>query len=381
VSFVCPGARCPSQPGLLALDGGAAPVLEHPQRVQALLRREAAEGPEALELVAHVEPDFDTCAAAFLALEVLEKRLKKGSRQPSDVERLRVLRALADYAAHTSRGDVTFDEADPAGSPYVLFACIAPVLRQKLGNRGLSQFELSRRVLERGVQLIHLAVAACLRSPRLELGRAFQGRPPRDFEGEAGQAASDRACYEGHDKPQLHNHEEVFVIPSRPGGKARKRQLCGAVRDPRSALLEFWARSDGMDLLVVQATREPLARPGRNGEGAVPLSHFTVRARPDAGVSLQPLAEALEAQETARREEEGARAGLRLTRTGEPLEGFANSDPWYDGRCLAMPHTAVTAPRQGSVLTLDDVLGVMRALYGGSDRASGPAAASRSAAS
>jgi class 3 adenylate cyclase len=382
VSFVCQGAHCPSQPGLLTLDGGAASVLEHPQRIQALLRREAAEGPEALELVSKLEPDLDACAVAFLALEVLEKRLRRGSRQPSDVDRLAVLRALADYVARVARDGATVDEADPASSPYVLFACIAPLLRQKLKERSLSEFELSRRVLERGVQLIHLAVTQCLRTPGAELGRAFQGRPPRDFEAEARQAAADRACYEEHDKPQLHRQEEVFLVPPRPGGKARKRQLCAAVRDPRSALLDFWARRDGVDLLVVQITREPLPRPARNGVGAIPLSHFAVRARPDADISLQPLAAALDDRETARRGEESARTGLRLTRTGEPLEGFASPDPWYDGRCLAVPHTVVTAPRQGSVLALEEVFAVLRTLYGSSsERASGPASAVRSVSS
>jgi class 3 adenylate cyclase len=381
VSFVGPGARCGSQPGLLALDEGAAGLLDHPQRIQALLRKEAAEGPEALEIVLHLEPDFQTCVEAFLALEILEKRYKRGSRQPADMERLRVLHALADYAGRIARGDITFAEEDPAGCLYVVSCCIAPLLRKQFGERGPSQFDLGRRIVERGVQLIHLAVGQSLRTPEVGFDRIFQGRPPRDFEGEIRQAAVDRSGYEEHDKPQLHGQELAFLVPTRPGGKGRKRQLCGAVRDPRSALLEFWARRDNLDLLVVQSTREPLARAGRNGEGVVPLAHYTVRARPDSGLSLQPLAVALEARETARREEESARTGMRLARTGEPLDGFPSSDPWYDGRCCTVPHTVVTAPRQGSVLALDEVLDVMRRLYGSaSERAPGPAA-SRTAAS
>jgi class 3 adenylate cyclase len=381
VSFVGPGVRCGSQPGLLALDGGAADLLEHPQRVLALLRKEPAVGPEALEMVLHMEPDFETCAAAFLALDILERRCKRGSRQPADVERLRVLRALAEYAGRCARGDVPFADDDPAGSPFALFCCIAPLLRQRLGERGLSSFDLAPRTLERALQLIHLAVSQCVGAPQTYPGRVFAGRPPRDFEGEAGHAVGDRARYEEHDKPQLHAHEEVFLVPTRPGGKGRKRQQGGAVRDPRSALLELWARRDGVDLLVVQTTAEPLARPGRNGEGAVPVSHYAIRARPDSGLSLQPLAAALEAMETARRLEEGARTGMRLARAGEPLDGFASADPWYDGRCRALPHTVVTAPRQGSVLTLDEVLTTMRTLYGpASDRPQRPAA-SRTAVS
>jgi class 3 adenylate cyclase len=101
-SFIGVGSSLRPQPGVLALDVGnraepgilnhhqpgvsgcaAALVLEHPEWVLAAPRPDRLAGSQpSLEIVVHAEPDFDCCAATFLALEVLSGRCRRWSSMP-----------------------------------------------------------------------------------------------------------------------------------------------------------------------------------------------------------------------------------------------------------------------------------------------------------
>jgi hypothetical protein len=93
----------------------------------------------------------------------------------------------------------------------------------------------------------------------------------------------------------------------------------------------------------------------------VRLCRHVISVDPSSGLALTDLGARLDERESAARERLRAQHGVDLTRTGEPRPGYANSDPWYDGR--GHEYTIVDSPRAGSVLTVDEVREVMSELF------------------
>src|SRR5262249_4067506 len=105
-----------------------------------------------------------------------------------------------------------------------------------------------------------------------------------------------------------------------------------------------------------------------NGRGFIALCVFMsadarqvrrciLSVTPDSGASLRGLAALLDEAEGKRRQEIfGTDDRLLDPVTGAPRTprpGYANADPWYDGR--AHGHTIVDAPRSGTVLTAEEI--------------------------
>jgi len=375
-SFAGLGSVLRPQDGVLALDVGntaAAGVIDHhhagiegsttslvfshPEWVRGAPGGDASD----LEVVTHVEPDFDACAATLVAIETLEGRLG-GPREGEDPERRRALRALAEYATRVDKGLVDLDETRPESSPYALLACVATLRRRGQGpSRPPSVAPLDRRILERGVLLLHLAVTEAARSPRADFARIFR-EVPGGFEAEAEEARRDFQLYAAHDREAL--RDETFYVPRADGG-AVSEQRCGVMTGPRSSLFKVWARRDGRSMLLVAYA--PQLKPFETSKGEpveLPLQRFVISVLPDSGLSLARLAAELDRTETAFRERLSRELDVRLVRLGPPRPGFDNSDPWYDGRSALLAHTIVDTPRQGSVLELEDVLGVARSVMG-----------------
>jgi hypothetical protein len=78
---------------------------------------------------------------------------------------------------------------------------------------------------------------------------------------------------------------------------------------------------------------------------------------PDSGATLRGLGGLLDQAEADRRrqlfgvDDRGTDPVTGDAR--EPRAGFANADPWYDGR--AQGYTIVDAPRGGTLLTADEI--------------------------
>jgi hypothetical protein len=147
----------------------------------------------------------------------------------------------------------------------------------------------------------------------------------------------------------------VLRLPGRFGGWEEVEALF--VRDAhhegdpeRCLFFRDWARSD--------------ARRCRNGKGFVALCLFqSERARqkrrcvisvaPDSKASLRGLGERLDAAESARRRAiHGEDDRVKDPVTGAarpPRPGYANADPWYDGR--GHHFTIVDAPHSGTVVS------------------------------
>ena len=82
---------------------------------------------------------------------------------------------------------------------------------------------------------------------------------------------------------------------------------------------------------------------------------------PGCGATLRGLGGRLDEAEAARRRAAyGEDDRIADPASGEPRtprSGFANADPWYDGR--AHGHTIVDAPRSGTLLTADEVEAIL----------------------
>jgi hypothetical protein len=92
-------------------------------------------------------------------------------------------------------------------------------------------------------------------------------------------------------------------------------------------------------------------------EGPRQVRRCILSVRPDSEASLQGLGDLLDQAEAQRRQEiYGVDDRAVDPATGlakPPRPGYANSDPWYDGR--GHRHTIVDAPGAGTVLTADEI--------------------------
>jgi hypothetical protein len=148
-------------------------------------------------------------------------------------------------------------------------------------------------------------------------------------------------------------------LPGQLGGTvAAEALLVRDVENPddpqRCAYFKDWARTD--------------VEHCPNGKGFVALSVFLAEGArqvrrcilsvtPDSGATLEGLAALLDRAEAERRREVfGADDRVTDPATGEsrrPRPGYANADPWYDGR--AHGYTIVDAPRAGTLLKADEI--------------------------
>jgi hypothetical protein len=228
-------------------------------------------------------------------------------------------------------------------------------------TRPLSKVELDRRRLERGVQILHAAVEEAMQAGTgCDFAHVFRKGVPPLFAREAAAARADVLTYQEKDRPRLELRK--FHVPRRrpPGGV---ELTCGIVVDPQSKLFKVWARAEACEMLVVQWSRALFVAPG--GE-TVPLARFVISVLPDSGLTLEKLGAVLDRRETQTRSKLiRALNAYELDRGRKsPRIGFNNSDPWYDGRSVVLAHTIVDAPRQGSVLQLEEVIEVIERLYG-----------------
>ncbi len=162
--------------------------------------------------------------------------------------------------------------------------------------------------------------------------------------------------------PRSHARQVRLRLPGQYGGKMLVEALL--VRDVQNGddpehvlFFKDWARSD--------------ARRAGNGRGFIALSVFMSEGAqqvrrcilslvPDAGASLRGLGSLLDQAESERRRQlYGVDDRVKDPATGaaKPARpGYANSDPWYDGR--AHGFTIVDAPRAGTLLTADEIEGL-----------------------
>ncbi len=196
--------------------------------------------------------------------------------------------------------------------------------------------------LQRGTALIDSLIAShSHHSPALFLD-PFE--PPEMFAGEAEALKSDYDWFQ----VDLKESDQFFISVPTTDGAAVKTRALAFKHHPRCRLHKYWIRehSDIGVLLV----------PYENEEGEI--NRVIISVDPDSRYSLLGLGYLLEKAESKKRKE------LNLLRRGAPryeAEYCDNDDPWYDGR--GHSYTIVDSPRDGTVLSYAEIIGVVSSLY------------------
>jgi hypothetical protein len=298
--------------------------------------------------VLHHHPDLDCAAAAFLANAYLTTgRFPDGAR------------ALANYVDRVDAGHPGFSHAQP----FTLYAA-HQVLGHRLGKRSWPSpaacFEAWVRASWRVLAFVLDEMARQNQSIWNVDSFATPGVMSADDRAEV-RADRDR-YYKKLTDPKTKARHGTLRLPGQFGGSVEAETLMvRAVLDPgdpeRCIYLKDWARTD--------------TKYAKNGTGFVGLSVFVpagpnivqrciLSVNPASNASLEGLGALLEQAETERRLASfGKDQRLFDPNTGERLPdriGYANPDPWYDGRNQA--YTIVDSPRAGTVLSADEIEGV-----------------------
>jgi hypothetical protein len=315
-------------------------------------------------IVLHEKPDLDAVASAFLAVAYLTTGdFPKGAE------------ALARYVDR-------IDEGGPGmtlSRPFSLYAGYLQLANRVLRRSWNSSQEQWQECVRRGLELTSFVLERVARSGTpLPAVDAFACPDLFDAEDRA-EVRRDIERYERKlADPHCQARRAVLHLPGQLGGWVDvPALLVRGVQDlddpERCVFFKDWARSDagragaeagGFSALCVFMP-----------EGARQKRRCILSVRPDSEASLRGLAEQLERAESSRRRQVYGRDD-RVTdpTTGAPRPsrpGYANADPWYDGRAHA--YTIVDAPRGGTLLTSDEIEGIF--LLFGSGRQVQPLAA------
>jgi len=302
-----------------ATDSTAALVWKHSDLVTG---HEGVEDPDKITWVLHEDPDFDGIAALYLAWH----RLKCGYFPPGTDQ-------LQRYAATVDQGKEFLERvAFPERTPYGLFmGHLARVhLLKRSGEADLQRvklgFEVMRYVCRLEAEGIHAMANHCC-----PLENEFYGSEIEDDEDKFWMLDRRNAAAEC----------SVSILVD---GHLRPLRLL-AVQNPQALLFIVWARRNGYPLTVV-----------RSPQPEKPDDMVIVSVPPAFTNALKGLGAALDVAETAKRAE--------LPGRERPVEhkrpGFDNSDPWYDGRSPVHAYTIVAAPHAGTVLTMAEVLEIVK---------------------
>jgi hypothetical protein len=328
-----------------AFDGStAALVLEHPEFITAaaLLGR-LPDAP--FTLVLHEKPDLDCLASAYLAIEYLAT-----GAFPEQAE------TLSRYVDRVDEGSVGLSGANP----FSLYAACQQLAHRLLRRPWNSNHERWQETVRTGLQAIGWALEQAARQGQA-LDDADVFACPSLFEETDRQDV--RADGERYRRkladPRTRARQVRLVLPDQFGGRVEVEALL--VRDVENAddpervvFFKDWARAD--------AERCPdshgfVALSVFMSEGPRQVRRCILSVRPDSEASLQGLGDLLDQAEAQRRQEiYGVDDRAVDPATGlakPPRPGYANSDPWYDGR--GHRHTIVDAPGAGTVLTADEI--------------------------
>lgn len=324
-------------------------VLHHPDLIDAAIRpRRRVRDPFTISV--HADPDLDCAAAAYLVLcRLTTETFPAGSE------------TLASYLDQVDQGRI----GTSPERPFSLYSAYQ-LLGHRLGLRTWTAPEdCWREWLLSGLRLVEFSLARAVQDEvSLTDVDAFAcpglfGPPDR------AEVTSDLERYQNKlSDPAVRARSLELRLPRHFGGMAEVPALF--VRDvqqpddpKRCLFFKDWARTD--------ANLAP-SGPGfvalsiyMSGFGARP-ARCIISVGPDRGVSLRGLGERLEQAEAAeriRRFGGDDRVEDPVTHARKPPRpGYANADPWYDGR--AHGYTIVDAPRSGTLLAPDRIEEILR---------------------
>lgn len=304
-------------------------------------------------LVTHIDPDWDSVVASFLAIRLVE-----------DGDFPDYAAGLVQYASEVDQGRYHIDIRQPESllAPHVGYLAI----QNQLGSDG-SPLD-SEAQLRAGLELVQTLVNSMSnarnsagRGPILEAVDFFPGSPGVtnwvDDARFASAAELIRVDQERFDRDLARAQILKDVpVPGADGGEAITVPCFLAPVPMESVLHKYWVRASGYPFFIcpfaTAVGRTQVCKEVPNKSAVFPRVVLSVDPTfkvKDRGLSLLGLGYTLEKEETRIR---ATARGGEDDRPGPPRfpDGYCtNDDPWYDGRAFGS-YTIVDAPRCGTVI-------------------------------
>jgi hypothetical protein len=319
-------------------------VLAHPDFVfESVAKDRDASAP--FSIVLHVDPDLDGLVSSYFAVSLLTT----GTIPPG-------AEILARYVDEVDSGQVGLSQDRPF-TLYAAYMLLAHSLALRTWRKPEDRY---RQCVEQGLEIVAF------------VGEQLAQGARSIFEIDA------LACpglFSKHDREQIRRDIDRYRAKLRdPRTHAQRLRLrvpgqFGGVQEVDTLLVRDVQNPDDADRVLFfkdWARTDRLLAPERGGFVALSvfMSHGSdgrrrclVSVRPGDGVSLRALGTLLdEAEASRRRELHGVDDRQVDAKTGQARParaGYANSDPWYDGRAHA--DTIVDSPRSGTVLTAEEI--------------------------
>ena len=347
--FVSMGKLLDPQEGKVALDVGSRciqGVIDHHfgkgeedcaasivyKKPELFLRHVANLPAEKVTWIVHEYPDFDCITSLYLA----SFRKRWGFFPPGANQ-------LQRYAAKVDAGaEFTTVVEAPELTPYALFR-----FQTHCEEVPSNQHETCLKMMEKGFEVLDFIICNELNGNHT----LIYNRIPQDhgFWEATEKIGNDRYKFETFDE----NPEKQINVQIRANGE-KKRVPGLIIESPRSIAFKDWARSKGYVALVVRY-------PAMNK----PDHRIVISVPPTYKYGLKGFGAILEEAETEKRQKLGKQRpkpkSKKDIKKGTPnmrarYEDVTNNDPWYDGRSPLHAYTIVDSPREGTVLTLDEVV-------------------------
>ncbi len=320
---LCPGVIDHHQPDAYN-ECAASLLLRYPEYVLEHLKGVAAEN---ITLVLHIEPDLDAVTAAFFAYHLIVN-----GKFPCFAEK------IAAYVRDVDMG-ICFRHPGAIVTAYSIFAGLCEIIRKKGEADQETRDQIYRKVVECGFALWEYLISVMNEQSDLHDLSALN-LPPR-FQEARELIMQDYSLYlEDLRKSSF----AAFRLPKKDGGFGQADALMSV--DPKSLLFRSWARGDN--------------RHSPRGKGFVMLAinykhqRYVISTDPQSPYYLKGLGDLLEKAETEKRKP------LGLERKGDSRPGYDNADPWYDGRNPLHNYTIIDTPRDGTVLTWEEIAAIVR---------------------
>ena len=267
--------------------------------------------PEAapLTIITHRLPDFDSLAAIYISLKILET----GGVDPG-------LRKIAAYAKLVDSALLP-KTIDLSGTPYAL-------LRAMFSGSKKSEDENNRERLKEGLKFmraLHALASAgqeIVEDPRLFAGIDRYDRARRKVQGDYTTYLSDLV------------RSKIFRLDlPATGGVPSRRTVDGLlVTNPRSFLLKEWAHRDRENPALGEGFSFIVTNYGN--------SHYGLGVDPTRSINLRGLGDRLNLRERDKRRSTGAREGKE----------------WYEGNCPLFDYRIIVSPQGDTILSAAEIM-------------------------
>lgn len=305
------------------------------------------DNPSTVEIIVHTMPDFDCFASVYLT-----KQLITTGKLPNNYEK------LVEYVEYVDRGLIQHSDSF-IYTPYAIANAIDEAIKKE--EKGINEYDLNRRILERGIQLIdflmnRLTNLAGSHKSIFNPAILYEGSP---FDKEFALIENDYIEYL-NDRDKL--CEEVTLKLPVIDKKNKYEEVKGLIWNqvPNCILHKYWARREGYIFTFIPS--EPIQKSFQHLQLAV--NKVIISIDPNSKYILYGLGETLEKEECMKetellgtlKNEWRSREKRRF-----PEAWCNNEDPWYDGR--GYNYTIIDAPRVGSLLTIEEIKKIVIDFY------------------